>query len=256
VRLSGLSIEQTNEIVPQNTILLGYVGSIAHGTYVPNTNPDSIDDKDIMGICIASENVYLGLENFEQKVVKQGEWDSVVYEIKKFFRLLLKNNPNVLGLLWLEPHNYIHTSDVGKLIVTNRDIFVSKLAYHSFVGYSKAQLHKMNHFAFEGYMGEKRKRLVEKFGYDTKNAAHLIRLMRMCIEFLVDGQLKVFREDAQELKAIKTGEWTLEKVKEEANRLFVLAQEAFVRSSLPATPDYHKAEELLMSILKTELKLR
>jgi len=35
-----------------------------------------------------------------------------------------------------------------------------------------------------GYLGDKRKQLVLKHGYDAKNAAHLIRLLRMGIEFL------------------------------------------------------------------------
>ena len=61
----------------------------------------------------------------------------------------------------------------------------------------------MERNACKGYMGEKRKRLVEKFGYDTKNASHLIRLLRMGMEFLVDGELHVEREDAKELLRIK-----------------------------------------------------
>jgi len=52
-------------------------------------------------------------------------------------------------------------------------------------------------------MGAKRKSLVEKFGYDTKNAAHLILLLRMGIEFLSVGVLHVKRHDAQELLEIK-----------------------------------------------------
>lgn len=254
IKLSGLSAEETLQIIPEHTILLGYVGSIAHGTYIPKNDPDSIDDKDILGICVADESAYFGLKKFEQKEIKQGEWDSVVYEIKKFFHLLLKQNPNVISLLWLQEKDYIHISESGRLILDNRDLFVSKVAYHSFSGYAHGQLHRMTHGAFEGYMGEKRKKLVEKFGYDCKNAAHLIRLLRMGIEFLVDGKLKVFREDAAELKEIKSGKWSLEKVMKEADRLFILAQEAFVRSSLPNSPDTEKAEKLLMSILKKELK--
>jgi len=34
-----------------------------------------------------------------------------------------------------------------------------------------------------GYMGKKRRELVMRVGYDAKNAAHLIRLLRMGIEF-------------------------------------------------------------------------
>jgi hypothetical protein len=54
----------------------------------------------------------------------------------------------------------------------------------------------------------------------------------MGIEFLTEGTLHVERADAPELLEKKRGAWPLEKVKEEAERLFVLAQEAYVRSKL------------------------
>lgn len=259
IQLSGLSIEQTKEIIPEGTILLGYVGSISHNTYVPKNDPNSIDDKDVMGVCILPLSEYFGLErdpklkgkrnvNNEQQEVQQGEWDVVIYEIKKYIKLLLQQNPNVISLLWLRDNHYIHISELGRLLIENRDIFISKCVYKSFTGYAYNQLHKMENFAFEGYMGAKRKELVEKFSYDTKNAAHLIRLLKMGIEFLTEKKLNVFRHDAEELKSIKRGEWPLDRVKQEAERLFVLAQEAFVRSTLPDEPDYKRAEELLMKI--------
>jgi len=253
IKLTGLSFDETDNIVPPRTILLGYVGSISHGTYIPSADPNSIDDKDIMGICIADERVYFGIKRFEQKEAKYKEWDSVVYEIGKFFRLLLKGNPNVLGLLWLNETNYIHISPAGKLILENRNLFVSKEAYFSFSGYAHGQLHRMTHGACRGYMGEKRKKLVEQYGYDCKNAAHLVRLLRMGIEFLTTGELRVFREDADELKDIKLGRWTLERVQSTADDLFKVAQEAFVRSKLPPKPDYEGAEKLLIGIIREEL---
>jgi predicted nucleotidyltransferase len=253
MKLSGLSIEETEKIIPPKTIILGYMGSIAHGTYIPSTDPNSIDDKDIMGVCVANENVYFGLKNFEQKETKYKEWDSVVYEIRKFFRLLLKGNPNVLGLLWLREPNYIHIDPTGKLIIDNRNLFTSKDVYFSFSGYAHGQLHRMTHMAYEGYMGEKRKKIVDEFGFDVKNAAHLIRLLRQSIEFLTTGELQVFREDAAELKEIKTGKWPLEKIKLAAVDLFKLAREAFVRSPLPPKPDYEGAEKLLVKIMRSEL---
>ncbi len=253
IKLEGLSIKETNEIIPPKTILLGYVGSIAHGTHIPKSDPDSIDDKDIMGVCIADENVYYGLHRFEQKDVQLGEWDSVVYEIRKYFRLLLKQNPNVLGTLWLEEKDYIHIGESGRLILENRNIFISKEAYHSFSGYAHSQLHKMTHGAFEGYMGDKRKRLVQQFGFDCKNAAHLIRLLRMGIEYLADGTLHVYRKDAAELKEIKQGKWSLEKIQKEADQLFKMADEAYARSPLPEKPDTERAEKLLIQIVKKEL---
>lgn len=254
IKLPGLTFEESEKVLPENIILLGYVGSVAHGTRIPKVNPDSIDDIDLMGISIAPKNVYLGLGNFEQKEVKYKEYDSVVYEIKKFFSLLLKQNPNVLGLLWLQDENYLFKFPAGQLILDNRNLFISKQAYHSFVGYAGGQLHRMEHAACKGYMGEKRKQLVAKFGYDTKNAAHLIRLLRMGIEFLNDGELKVFRSDADELKEIKQGKWTLKEIKQEADYLFKVAQKAFNNSQLPEKPNYEKAEELLISILQEHLR--
>jgi hypothetical protein len=100
-----------------------------------------------------------------------------------------------------------------------------------------------------GYMGAKRRDLVKKVGYDAKNAAHLIRLLRMGIEFLVEGDLHVERADAEQLLEIKRGEWTLDRVKTEAERLFKLAEEAYIRSSLPPKPDNERAERLCMEIV-------
>src|ERR1051325_1592837 len=87
-----------------------------------------------------------------------------------------------------------------------------------------------------GYMGQKRRELVRRVGYDAKNAAHLIRLLRMGIEFLTEGTMHVERQDAPELLDIKRGASPLEKVKAQAERLFQLSQEAYVRSSLPPAP--------------------
>jgi len=254
--MKGLSKEEKALIVPQGTILLGYRGSIAHGMYIPSSDPDSIDDKDIMGVCIPELNNYLGFGKFQQKEKMYKEWDSVVYEIRKFFRLLLKANPNVMSLLWLEPNMYITRTPLGARLIENRELFVSKQAYHSFNGYAYGQFKRMTHFKFEGYMGVKRKELVERHGYDTKNAAHLIRLLRMGIEFLTEGRLYVHRKDSEQLLAIKHGEWALDKVKDEAEHLFRLAEEAYVASKLPNEPNREEAERLLIGIILDHFNIK
>jgi predicted nucleotidyltransferase len=203
--------------------LHGYRGSIAHGTYEPNYEPGSIDDKDTMAFCVPPLATYFGLRQFGSRgtqEIKRGEWDIVVYEARKALSLLAGGNPNVLSMLWLPENLYITVTGGGRMLLDARDLFVGRYVYKAFVGYATQQLYKMEHGAFKGYMGEKRHRLVEQHGYDTKNAAHLIRLLRMGIEFLRDGELIVQRHDATELLAIKHGEWTLDRVKSEANRLF------------------------------------
>lgn len=240
-------------------ILHAYRGSIAHGMYEPSTEPNSIDDKDTMALCVPPVSYYLGLGEFgsrgTQEIVRD-EWDIVVYEARKAIRLLAQGNPNVLSLLWLPPTMYIKKTVPGRLLIDNRDHFVGKHVYKPFVGYAKAQLHKMEHGAHQGYMGEKRKALVAKHGYDTKNASHLIRLLRMGIEFMSSGELQVDRGglDATELLDIKHGEWSLSRVQEEATRLFELAYDAYVRSPLPPGPDREAIGELCVAVIESALK--
>ncbi len=309
IKLKNLSPEQLNELLPENLILLGYRGSIAHNMYVPQSNQDSIDDKDLMGVFVAPLEHYLGFgrDDVHEKFIN--EWDTVSYEIRKFIQLLLKCNPNVLSLLWLDEQHIIYQHELGKLLRHHREIFVSKQAYHSFNGYAYAQFKRMTHFNQEsqleismleavitdygincnephatqeqrdtiitsgelcgnklgelidryqgikrkyfsgGCMGAKRRELVRRLGYDAKNAAHLIRLLRMGVEFLVEGELHVARADAENLLEIKRGEWSIERVKEEAERLFKLAEEAYVRSALPAKPETARAEKLCLDII-------
>ena len=195
--------------IKNQIILEGIRGSQSHGTYVP-THPDSIDDEDLIAIVIMPMDHYFGLKHFDTKEIKYERYDLVVYELKKFIGLLLKQNPNVMSLLWLEDCHYTKRTEIGNEIIKNRDIFVSKKAYKSFSGYAFSQLKRMTHFqAYEGYMGAKRKKLVDKYGYDTKNASHLIRLLKMGIEFLIEGRLNVMRYDNQMLIDIKYVAWKL-----------------------------------------------
>lgn len=232
-------------------ILEGFRGSHAHGTYVPQ-HPDSIDDVDLMTVIIPPVDYYLGLKEFHTTEIKSGKWDIVVYDFKKFVSLLLKQNPNVLSLLWLQPSMYTVRTAIGEQLIKNRDLFSSREAYKSFTGYAYGQLKRMTHFQkYAGYMGEKRKKLVDKYGYDCKNSSHLIRLLKMGIEFLSTGQLNVLRHDNEMLIDIKYGKWKLEKVQEEADRLFQLADQALIHSPLPIRPDFEKVNELCVKLLRT-----
>src|SRR5687767_9798029 len=217
IKIEGLSAAETADLLPDGIILLGYRGSISHGMYVPKNDPNSIDDRDLMGVFIAPLEHYLGFGRNDVKEKFIGEWDVVSYEIRKFVSLLLKGNPNVLGMLWLQERHMIHVSPIGRRLIENRELFVSKQAHHSFTGYAHGQLKRMTHFNQEvrdkmaaieaeisaagvdlqklnatqdqrdllgdslktyellrakyyagGYMGQKRKELVQKFGYDAK----------------------------------------------------------------------------------------
>ena len=250
--MKNLTPEQRVKLLPKNTVLAGYRGSIVHNMYVPNTDENSTDDIDLMNIYMAPKEYYVGLgrgRRYRKGCDRfVGDYDIVDYEFKHFVNLLLKANPNVLGMLWLNDVHYTNCHSYGQRLIDNRDLFTSKQAYKSFTGYAYGQLKKMTKYSKEGYMGEKRAALVKKFGFDCKNAAHCIRLLKMGMEFLITGELNVFRADASMLLDIKTGKWTLEEVKAEAKRLMDLTEEAYIRSTLPPKPDLVKIEELVVDI--------
>ena len=234
-------------------ILSGYRGSLAHGTHIPPEEELGTDDRDLIAVCVPPQSYYLGLEEFgsrgTQEIKTPDGWDIVIFELKKFIRLLMDGNPNVLALLWLPDELYLSTTDAGQKLMASKSLFATKQAYRSFIGYAKNQLHRMTHQAYQGYMGEKRKRLVNRFGFDTKNASHLIRILRMGVEFLATGELLVRRPDADDLVAIKQGKWSLEQITQEASRLFCQAEQAYQTSSLPNEPDRKAIGELCQDII-------
>jgi predicted nucleotidyltransferase len=246
--------EAMPEAIRWGSIMLGHAGSISHGTHDPR--PGSIDDVDLFGVAIPDTRHILGLDPWQHWVYKVDELDVVYYSLTKLVTLLLKSNPNVLGLLYLRNpsrghDHYIETSPEFERLIGLRWAFASKQAHRSFVGYANDQLTKLESGAYKGYMGEKRRALVREFGYDPKNAAHLIRLLRMGIEYLGTGLLYVDRTgiDAEELKAIKRGEWTLDRVKSTASDLFADARQAKEESPLPDEPDRGAAEQYLIDTL-------
>ncbi|HLD90690.1 MAG TPA: nucleotidyltransferase domain-containing protein [Patescibacteria group bacterium] len=252
-----LTPELSKELFPDNTIIEAYRGSIAHGMYIPNTDPNSIDDIDLMGVYMAPKEYYigLGLERKHERAIEcfKDKYDVVSYEFRKFVNLLLKSNPNVLGMLWLKSEHYLNKAPAGQLLIDNKKLFISKEAYNSFVGYAYGQLKHMESNIKLGYMGSKRKELVNKYGFDPKNASHCIRLLRMGDEYLNSGELNIHREDFEELLEIKTGKWSLIQVKAEAERLFKKIECSFKHSKLPVKPDYIKVEKLVMSVLQAHL---
>lgn len=64
-----------------------------------------------------------------------------------------------------------------------------------------------------------RAELEAKYGFDTKHAAHLVRLLRMGHEILTKGTLIVRRPDAEELLAIRNGLYSYDELMEKVDAL-------------------------------------
>ena len=86
-------------------------------------------------------------------------------------------------------------------------------------------------------------------GYDTKHAMHLIRLMRMGLEVFEAGELRVRRDDADQLSAIRDGALSFDELLSMASGLQQSMERAAAASTLPSDVDYDRVDALLADVI-------
>lgn len=97
--------------------------------------------------------------------------------------------------------------------------------------------------------------LEEKFGYDTKHALHLVRLIRMCREIISTGRVVVKRPDREELLDIRRGLWTYDELIEFAEREEKEIDDlCSVSNVLPSRPNRKKLDDLCVSLVEKSLR--
>jgi predicted nucleotidyltransferase len=235
------------DFLASRLILKALSGSHAYGT---NTHES---DTDYRGICIPPVDYLLGLHEFEARHTENP--DEVIYSLKKFVILALQNNPNILDTLFVNDDKILFINEFGRELRSLANEFLSKRVYKTYGGYAKAQLEGMMNRGGKGNHGV-RADLIAKIGYDSKHALHLVRLLRMGIEILETGKVIVLRPDAQELLAIKRGEYTKDQILRMAASLEERLNEAYDHTHLPDEPNTPKIEAWLISAHRRSLSLR
>lgn len=303
----------------QNTILKIRTGSHLYGTNTPES------DEDFSGIFIADEDYYFGLKSIEEldlSTEHKNEFgkntsdaiDYKLYEIKKFARLALTNNPNIIEHLFVNRENILYANNYANMLLRNAHLFPNKGAYDKFIGYANSQRHKMiikldnyeqlaaaleffkeqepneyavmfrddprvkkfftekgSHFIigdlnFQKHLMVKkivfslndrlskitnRNELVLKYGYDTKFASHLIRLLSEGETLLETGELEFPLPNADFLLKIKRGEFELQEILDIADVFEKILADAKEKSSLPDEPRFEEVNELIKQITKS-----
>lgn len=127
------------EIANDGLIFKTLTGSTAYGTNLPTS------DIDYRGIFIAPmENVVTGMFPIDQ--YQDPVEDLVYYELRKFVKLLVDQNPNILELLWVdEGHIQFRTAEYDFLRGMREKLLSSKVKF-TFSGYAHSQLQRLkNH---------------------------------------------------------------------------------------------------------------
>lgn len=119
---------------PDRLIFEYISGSHLYGTNIPTS------DIDIKGVYFPS-NPY---ELFEAKKLEQGDKEQNIkyFDLRKFLRLAVVSNPNILEALWVPADKKLFEHPVWKVIENRRAEFLSKKTVESHLGYAISQIKK------------------------------------------------------------------------------------------------------------------
>jgi len=107
-----------------------------------------------------------------------------------------------------------------------------------------------NYKNWETTRNPKRASLEAKYGYDSKHAYHLVRLMRMCAEVLATGEVIVKRPDYKELLEIRNGAWTYDYLIKWAEEKEIEINELYLSSKLPHSPNREFLDNLCIELVE------
>lgn len=117
-------------------LLVGLGGSFAYGTNVETS------DLDVRGFYRNPLDELIGIKPDSEQMVDPNS-DTTIYSFKKMMGLLSNCNPNTIELLGLKPEHYLLLTDEGKLILDEKEIFLSKKTIYTFGQYALSQLNRL-----------------------------------------------------------------------------------------------------------------
>ena len=246
--------------VTGGTQYLTIMGSVAYGVSSDSSDVDlygfCIPPKDVIFPHLAGEIVGFGdqiqrFEQYQQHHISDKssgkEYDISVYNIVKYFQLVMENNPNMVDSLFTPINCVLHCTKIAAHVRDNRKMFLHKGAWHKFKGYAYSQMHKMR--IKNPDPTSKRYASILEHGYDVKFAYHVVRLLDEVEQILQFGDIDLQRNNEQ-LKEIRRGGWDMTEIENYFYSKEKFLEELYATSSLPHKPDQAVIKKLLLECLE------
>lgn len=155
------------------------------------------------------------------------------------------------GWLTNPPDREPHPSDYGATPNEHGFDFPNASAERQYRGEHKRW---RSYLTWRANRNKKRAILEQEFGYDTKHAMHLCRLLKMGQEILATGQVQVRRPDAEWLKEVRSGRFSYPELVEWAGEQEGRLAELMATTHLPPEPDRDRAEALVIELQEQALQ--
>ncbi len=147
------------KIAEDNCILEVRVGSHLLGTNTPES------DLDVIGIFMPPKELLYGLSECNEVSFDEVDKDESgrntkdavdkkYYNFRKFMKLALQNNPNILHVMFADKKNILKLHPIGARILDMRHAILHRECVKRFIGYANGQMHQMklkpeNYFKLE-----------------------------------------------------------------------------------------------------------
>lgn len=149
-------------------------------------------------------------------------------------------------------------SEIGILESLQRDERLDSLNPDLVSLYLREKAYKNAKLQWDQYENWKKSRnptraeLEAKYGFDTKHAMHLIRLMRTCCDVLVTGTVPVKRhDDREELLSIRRGELSYDEVIELAEKLEGMSDDLYKTTTIvPNSINVNLIDDFVVDLTK------
>jgi len=136
------------ELAKNNLIYKARVGSHLFGTNTPES------DEDFYGVFMPWDEIIFGFDRCEDvkfDVVSKDisgrntaeAVDETLTEFRKYIKLCLENNPNIINSLFANDENVLFLNTWGAELRKKSEEFIHKGCYDRFVSYAVSQRHKM-----------------------------------------------------------------------------------------------------------------
>lgn len=228
-----LNLKSNLPWLKERITFLSHGGSVTYGTNIPES------DVDIRGLFVPPPESEISiLDQTEHVQQNDADADLHLMSLRAFLRLVIKQAPNVVEMLFVDPKFWLISGPIWTKIISARKALVSKKIFLSHLG-AVRQLAGVIAKAKE--MGDTPSLL--------KAQSHSLRLLMQLEEVLLTGEMLLLRPPEAGLLDIRIGRVSQEEIEVRITDMNDRCHKALGKSKLPQSVDVRFVDRLYNELM-------